>query len=233
LRRCWLSARMRCSLIEVPALWELRPAAGSRVDVTVLGRARWRRTHIAVHVTRDLPDCDRKQREGIPVTSVARTLLDLADVVPKPQLARAFEEAERIDHLDFRAIEDVCLRGRGRRGLAALLRVVAERSGPAPATRSELEKSFLELCREHRLPLPRVNEIVAGFEVDAVWPRQRLVVELDGYAFHRTRGRLRARPGPRRRSAARGLQSLRFTHRRLQREPAAIVVALRALILAG
>ncbi|MEK6277465.1 MAG: type IV toxin-antitoxin system AbiEi family antitoxin domain-containing protein [Actinomycetota bacterium] len=202
------------------ALWELRPAAGSRIDVTVRARARRSRPRIAIHVTRDLRDRDRVQRAGIPVTSVARTLLDLGGMLSEAQLARAVEEAERLDRLDLRAIDDVCLRGRGRRGLGALLGVLADHSDPVPLTRSELERAFLDLCHEHRLPLPRVNHFIAGFEVDAVWLGQRLVVELDGYAFHRTRG---AFERDRARDAAlllAGYRVLRFTHRRLEREPA-------------
>jgi len=101
------------------ALWGLRPAAGRRIDVTVRRRGRRDRPGIAVHVTRELRDRDRAQRVSIPVTSVARTLLDLAGVIPERQLSRAFEEADRADLLDLDAIEDICLRGRGRRGLGA------------------------------------------------------------------------------------------------------------------
>jgi very-short-patch-repair endonuclease len=215
------------------ALWELRPAAGARVDVTVPGRARRRRQGVAIHVTRELRDRDCAQREGIPVTSVARTLLDLAGVFPEPQLSRAFEQAERTGQLDLRAVEDVCLRGRGRRGLGALLRVLADQRGPAPAIRSELERIFLDLCREHRVPQPRINDFVVGFEVDAVWLRQRLVVELDGYDFHRTRAafeRDRARDTA---LQLAGYRVLRFTHRRLRQEPATIAETLRALLRAG
>lgn len=215
------------------ALWELRPAVGSLVDVTVCARARRSRSRIAIHVTRELRDRDCAQHAGIPVTSIARTLLDLAGVLSEQQLGRAFEEAERLHRLDLRAIEDVCLRGRGRRGLGALLRVSADQSGPPPVTRSELERIFLDLCREHCLPQPRINDFVAGHEVDAVWPPQRLVVELDGYAFHRTRA---AFERDRARDVAlqlAGYKVLRFTHRRLSREPAAIATTLRELILAG
>jgi very-short-patch-repair endonuclease len=212
------------------ALWELRPAGGRRIDVTVPGHGRHSRPRIAVHVARELPDRDRAMRAGIPVTSVARTLLDLAGVVPETQLARVFEEAERLELVDLRAVEDVCLRGRGRRGVGTLPRVLAEQNGLLPMTRSELERHFLAICREHGLPTPRVNCPVSGFEVDALWPRERLIVELDGYAFHRTRGafeRDRARDTA---LQLAGYRVLRFTHRRLQREPAEVAAALRALL---
>jgi very-short-patch-repair endonuclease len=212
------------------ALWGIRPAVGPRIDVTVRAAARRRRSRIAVHVTRELRGRDRARRAGIAVTSVPRTLLDLGGVVPAAQLARAFEEAERLDLLDMRAIEDVCRRGRGRRGLGALMRILADHTDSAPAIRSELERAFVDLCEVHRLSRPQVNALAAGFEVDALWPRQRLVVELDGYAFRRTRG---AFERDRHRDATlllAGYRVLRFTHRRLQREPAAIAATLRAAL---
>ncbi len=212
------------------ALWGLRPTASARIDVTVLGRARRARQGIATHVTRQLPDRDRAERAGIPVTSVARTLLDLAAVVPEHQICSAFEEAERLRLLDLRAIEDVCRRGWGRRGLGALLRVAADQSDPPAATRSELERAFLDFCQRQSLPPPRMNAIVAGLEVDAVWEPQRLIVELDGFAFHRTRA---AFERDRVRDSAlqlAGYRVLRFTHRRLMQEPGAIAQALRAIL---
>lgn len=212
------------------ALWGLRPAAGRRIDVTVRRRGRRDRPGIAVHVTRELRDRDRAQRVSIPVTSVARTLLDLAGVIPERQLSRAFEEADRADLLDLDAIEDICLRGRGRRGLGALLRLLADQTGPTPATRSELERVFLDLCDDHRLPRPRINALVAGFEVDALWPCQRLIVELDGYAFHRTRA---AFERDRDRDAGlllAGYRVLRFTHRRLEQDSSATAATVRAAL---
>jgi very-short-patch-repair endonuclease len=184
-------------------------------------------------VTRELLDRDRARRAGIPVTSVARTLLDLAGMLPERQLARAVEEAERLERLDLRAIEDVCLRARGRRGVGALLGVLADHSEAATATRSELERAFLGLCEDHRLPPPQVNRVIAGFEVDAVWPRRRLVVELDGYGFHRTRA---AFERDRARDAAlllAGYRVLRFTHRRVEREPAAVAATVRGALEAA
>lgn len=215
------------------ALWQLRPATGSRVDVTVGVCGRRSRPQIAVHATRNLLHRDRAEQARIPVTSVARTLLDLAEVLSGPQLARAVEEAERLQLMDLHAIEDVCRRGTGRRGLSALGALLNDYRGPAPATRSELERAFLDLCHVHGLPRPLVNQFVAGFEVDAFWPRQRLVVELDGYAFHRTRG---AFERDRARDAAlqlAGCRVLRFTHRRLEREPAEVAATLRRMLAAA
>ena len=168
--------------------------------------------------------------EGIPTTSVPRTLLDLADVALPRQLERAFREADRLQLLDLAAIRRLCDRSPGRRGLKALSGLVSENLGPLPATRSELERRFLDLCREAGLPMPAINVHVAGFEVDAVWIDQRLAVELDGHAFHRTR---LAFERDRLRDAAlqlAGFRVLRFTHRRLDREPAAVIETVRSML---
>ena len=113
-----------------------------------------------------------------------------------------------------------------------MLRTVAAQFGPAPTTRSELERAFLDLCDEKHLPKPQVNQLVCGFEVDLVWPLHRLVVELDGYAFHRTRGAFesdRVRDAVLQRA---GFRVLRFTDRRVRQEPDAIAETLRAMTLA-
>jgi very-short-patch-repair endonuclease len=212
------------------ALWELGVGAGTRVDVTVTAPARRSRQGVAVHETRELQDRDRARRNGIPVTSVARTLLDLAEVIPKRRLERAVEEAERLRLFDLRAIDDVCERGTGRRGLGALRAAVEAQRPSASFTRSELERILIDLCHENDLPRPRGNHWVCGFEVDAVWPEQRLVVEVDGYEFHRTRA---AFERDRARDAAlqvAGFRVLRFTRRGLEREREAVAPTLRGLL---
>jgi hypothetical protein len=185
-----------------------------------------------MHLVRNLHADDRAAREGIPVTSVARTLLDLAEAVSPTQLRRAFEEADRLELIDMRAIEQLLDRSRGRRGLKPLAALLATHRGPAPPIRSELERLFLDLCHRADLPPPTVNAHVEGLEVDALWAEQRLIVELDGYAFHRTRAsfehdRARARDAI---LQLAGYRVLRVTHRRLAAEPAAVAVAVRSLL---
>jgi Protein of unknown function (DUF559) len=185
------------------AAWDLLGYEGRRIDVIV--------------------------PRGIPVTSVSRTLLDLAEVVRVNLLERAFETAERLNLLDLMAIEELlsrCLRHRGRRALIDVLR----RHRVPFMTRSELERAFLELCRDAGLPLPLLNVIVEGFEVDAVWLECKLVVELDSHEFHLTRAafeRDRVRDAN---LQLAGYRVIRITHRRLQDEPEAIVATLRALL---
>ena len=185
-----------------------------------------------VHRTRRLDPEDRATEDGIPVTTVARTLLDLAEVLPAGDLARAIEASETLQLFDLRAVEDVIARSPGRRGLRPLRRAL-DAYRPAPFTRSPLEVRFLSLCRDAGFPQPAVNVEIAGLEVDAVWDDARLVVELDSRTFHDTsiafeRDRIRDAT-----LQLAGYRVLRVTHRRLLREPEAVLHTVRQLLGAG
>jgi hypothetical protein len=232
----WMAAVLACgqgallSHRSAAALWGFRPTAASRIDVTVTGRTRTGQAGIAVHNVRSLHAEDRDERDGIPVTSAARTMLDLAEVLTRSRLERAFDEADRLERIDLGALSRLLDRSRGRHGLKPLAAILAERHRPVPETRSYLERSFLMLCREAGLPPPLVNSRIEGFEVDMAWPDRGLVVELDGFAFHRTRA---AFERDRVRDAAlqlAGLRVLRVTARRLGEEPATVAEAIRSLL---
>lgn len=231
----WMAAVLACgpgallSHRSAAALWRLAADPSTRVDVTVAIAGRGARPGIDVHVTRTLLGLECAQRDGIPVTSVARTLLDLAEVVGGGRLARAVEEAERLRLLDLRQIEALSRRAFGRRGVPRLEAALADFRPPA-LTRSELERRFLRLLEGAGLPRPAVNAMVAGLEVDMAWRSQRLVVELDSYSYHRTRAafeRDRARDTT---LQLAGQRVLRLTSRRIDEEPAAITGTLRALL---
>ena len=168
-------------------LWNLK-TDGAKIEVTTVSSGRTRqRGSVLVHETSDLPKQDRAVLDGIPVTSLARTLVDLAAVVDPTRLGRTFEEAERIRKLDIRAIEAVLLRSNGRNGTKHVRALIAERR-PATDTREGLEREFAEIIRQAGLPVPVYNALIGGFLVDAAWMDRRLIVELDGYDFHdRTR----------------------------------------------
>ena len=186
--------------------------------MTVSNRSRSGQVGIALHRARSLHPEDRDECDAVPVTSVPRTLLDLAEVLPRRQLERTFEEAERLELLNLTAVSRLGERSHGRHGLKPLNSVLSETYAPLPETRSELERRFLDLCRAC-IPPPVTNVTVAGFTVDAYWPDRRLVVELDGFAFHRTRGafeRDRARDAE---LQLAGYRVLRITARRLERDP--------------
>jgi hypothetical protein len=143
-----------------------------------------------VYRTRLLVAQDVTVEDGIPVTSVARTLLDLSAVVRPSDLAVAIDRAERLGLLDLDAVVDVLDRANGRRGARALRQAIA---GYRPSTqKSELERRFRHLLEEDlHIPSPLFNALVDGetgiHEVDAHWPKERLAVQLDGFEFHRTR----------------------------------------------
>jgi hypothetical protein len=208
-------------------VWGLRGVGGGPVHVIAPGRSR---RGIVVHRARQLHDEDRAVRDGMPVTSLARTLLDLAEIGSRRDVERGIEEAERQRLFDLRAVERLLARSRGRRGQRALAAAMSDWLPDAELTRSELERHFLSLCRDAGLPLPAANATVEGHEVDAFWPNRRLVVELDSRAYHHTRAafeRDRVRDAT---LQIAGHRVLRVTHRRLEQEPAAVAEALRLLL---
>ena len=228
----WLAPVLACgkgallSHRSAAALWGLVRYRSSPIDVTSPdGRGR---PGIAVHeggIDRE----DRTEVDRIPITTVARTLFDFAEVVDLKDLERAFEEADRLRLLEMPALEAVCDRGHGRRALRPVRRLIEQARAPV-MTRTPLEDRVVELCREHRLPLPLTNVHVLDHEVDAYWPGARLIVEADSWQFHGHRAafeRDRARDSARQ---AAGYRVVRLTHRRIEREPAAVAAELRHLL---
>jgi hypothetical protein len=212
------------------ARWGLARQRASLIDVTAT-RGRQgidRRAGIFIHRGRLHPE-DADECGQIPVTTVARTLFDFAEYEPFHRLESAWEEADRLKLLQLRALEEVCERGYGRRALKPIRRLLDE-ARATTITRSPLEDEFAAFCRTYDIPPPTFNTNVLGFEVDALWPSQRLVVELDGFAFHYHRA---AFERDRTRDAAlqaAGYRTPRITHRRLHAEPAQIANELRTLL---
>nr|WP_246345315.1 type IV toxin-antitoxin system AbiEi family antitoxin domain-containing protein [Conexibacter arvalis] len=217
---------------DAAALHGLLSLERARIDVTSPRRMA-STARIDAHDRRALPADERTAIAGIPVTTVERTLVDLGEVVPAHRLRKALAEAERMRAADAHRLAAAMERTRGRRGggHAALTAALAElrRHGPQ-RTRSEAEDLFLDLVIEHRLARPRMNMLVDGAEVDAVWPAQRVAVEVDGAAYHWTDD---ARERDRRKSnrlAAAGWRVLRFDWWEVSEPPrrAAVAAALRA-----
>jgi hypothetical protein len=214
------------------AAWGLMPGAPSRIDVLTPDRGRKGAAGIALHRARRLDPKDVTTLRGIPITTVARTLLDLAVVLNGHRLERAIHEAEVLQLLDMGAVGGCVNRSNGHRGTGRLL---AAFSMPDPGdTRPGFEDLFLALWRPTKLPLPAFNAMVTTcarvYEVDVLWPDAKLVVELDGGAAHRTR---RAFEGDRRRDAAlaaEGYLVVRLTWRRLTEEGDAVIGELRRIL---
>lgn len=169
------------------ALHRLLPERGRRVDVATAAK-RASTNWIEVHGRQALTLADATRRGAMPVTTVARTLVDLASVVPRDDLERAVNEADVLGTLQLAAVESALGRTCGRRGggHAALRGVLLAHDGPQ-RLRSELERAFRRLVTAHDLPRPAHNARTCGWEVDALWARERLAVELDSWRFHRTR----------------------------------------------
>jgi very-short-patch-repair endonuclease len=170
---------------------------------------------------------------GIPVTSVARTQFDLAAVLSKRGLERAMHEAEVKGLTDRLSLWDLLARYPGRRG-ARNLRAVLGGEEPAGITDSDLEELFVEFLDEYGLPRPRLNATlpVRGklLRPDCMWPKQRLLAELDGRDVHRTD---QAFEGDRRRDRillVEGWRSTRITWRQLRDERDEIATDLRGLL---
>lgn len=206
-------------------VWDFQAAATRVVDVSVPRRRRGI-DGIATHRPRCLPPVDRTVEDGFRATTPTRTVFDLAGSLSRPRLQAIWEAAERRGLLDVVRLEQLCDDiGKGRRGTALVRSLAAEASSSEP-TRSELERRFAKLCRDHGLPPPRQNVSLHGFEVDVHWPEHGLVVELDGFEFHRTRA---AFDRDRRRDAiltAAGLRVLRLGWREVAEEPGVAVAAL-------
>jgi very-short-patch-repair endonuclease len=167
------------------AAWELRGEGGGRVDVSVGPGGRAKRAGLTLH-RRRLTAQEVTTLRGIPITTVPRTLLDLAaqGLTGRP-LESLIDKAEHRRLLDFSDLQRLTEANPARPGTPSVQAVLARYTTTAP-TRSELEERFLELCDAHGIPRPRTNQRVQGIEVDFHWPDKDLVVEVDGYAWHRS-----------------------------------------------
>lgn len=209
-------------------LWGMLRSSGDDVDVIISGRD-GRRPGMRVHRVRRLEARDRTIREGVPVTTPTRTLLDLADAVPTRELERAFEESHVRRLVDRRRLEALLARAPGRHGAAVLRALLGREAGPS-LTRSEAEARMLALVRAARLPRPRINARVKGREVDLLWDAQRLVVEVDGYAYHSSRSAFERDHLRDAELGAAGFRVMRVTWRLLVDQPEAVVARLAAAL---
>jgi Transcriptional regulator, AbiEi antitoxin/Protein of unknown function (DUF559) len=185
----WLAAVMACgpgaalSHRDAAALWELRRSNSALIDVIVPSQNGRRRSGIRIHRSSRLRRDEVTVRHGIPVTTVARTLLDLADVLDRQALKRAITEAEYLNRFDLAAINAVVKNNPGRRSA----KLIAAAGARQHRTRSVLEQRFLGLLERHGVEEPESGIWIEGCETDFVWRAAGLVVETDGVAAHGTR----------------------------------------------
>ncbi len=214
------------------ALWDLRPPIDGAIDVTDPLRSRIGHQGIRVHRSRSLAPQDRTVHRGIPVTSVHRAILDFAETAPAQQVRLAIEMADRQELYDGHAMDDLLARSPGRKGVKPLKTLRATMRGAAtPITRSELEDLFLARIREAGdIPEPQANVLIEGEWVDFAWVKQRLIVEVDGYQWHKTRADFE---GNRRRDTKlqlAGFRVMRPTAQRIRYEPDELVSDVRRML---
>jgi very-short-patch-repair endonuclease len=218
------------------ALWMIRPNSRERIDVTV-GHRSHSSPLILRHISQ-VPKDEQTIEEGIPVTTVPRTIFDLAATEPVDVVENLLREAEHLELRDRLSLRDLIERYPGRRGIrkvqAALERLEEE---PGGRKHSKLEERFAPFLRKHHLPLPRFNDwILLGdkrFKVDCHWPGTGQIVELDGWQGHKTRTAFREDRARDRQLKVAGYSVTHITWNQLDDEPGAVAADLRTLLLTG
>jgi len=184
---------------------------------------------VRIHRARRLEVADRVVVEGVPVTAVARMLLDLAAAVRFEQLERLVERSEERGLFDLRQVEELLARTIGHHGHGRLRRAIAIYK-PSSFTRSGLEKRFLELVVAAGLSQPHTNFVEHGFELDCYWPEFRFAVELDLFETHGTREAFERDRKRQEDLLLAGIQMIRVTGPRLEREPQEVVARVAKLL---
>jgi very-short-patch-repair endonuclease len=218
------------------ALWKLRGYSGGAIHVTV-PRKSTSTTRIRRHFSEVSAD-ERSVEDGIPATSVHRTIFDLAPSASVDDVVAMIKEAEYLNRFDRLSLPDLLERYPGKRGSRklrfALERLVEE---PPGRKRSKLEERFAPYLRRHRLSLPRFNDwILLGakrYRVDCYWPSLRLIVELDGWEGHSTKSAFQDDRARDRALRVAGYSVIHLTWNQLDDEPEAIAADLRALLNVG
>jgi very-short-patch-repair endonuclease len=210
-------------------LWGMRNGSRARIDVSV-PRHRRSTARLEVHVV-EMQDDEVTVEHGVPVTTPARTLLDLAAIVSPQHLKAAFDEAEVRRLTSPTSLDALVARYPGRRGTRAMTRVLARhRATGAAIPTSILERRLLTLLDAHRLPRPHINRRSDHGELDATWHEQRLIVECDGFATHGTREAFERDRARDRELVVAGWRVVRITWRQLRDDGETVARQLAALL---
>jgi hypothetical protein len=209
-------------------LWGISSIGPAPYAVTA-GVRRKRRPPIVLHYAEHLAPEDRALREGIPLTSLARTLLDMAASTRFDRLQRMLERTEDLRLFDLEPVESVLARNQGHRGAGPLSRAL-DLYRPAPFSRSGLERRFLALVRDAGLPQPVTGFNEAGYELDVYWPKQRFAVELDTFKTHGSRAAFERDRLRDEELKFAGIETIRVTDLRLRREPEKVIERVAQLL---
>jgi len=227
----WMAAVLVCgegaalSHGSAAALWGIGPEGTGRIDVSIRRHCGPSRSEIKTRIRPRLPARDVTRRHGIPVTTPVRTLIDQATELAPNRLERMVNEADKHDVIDpeaLRAALDDYAGERGVRPLRTLLDRLTFRLSD-----TELEVLFRPIAAKAGLPVPLTKEMVNDFEVDFYWPDLGLVVETDGWRYHRTAS-AQTRDAVRDQThTASGLTTLRFSHYQVAYEPEHVLQILQ------
>jgi very-short-patch-repair endonuclease len=207
------------------ALWDLAGWPASLGEVVTSEDRRPK--GIRVHLCRTLARRDFRMRQGIRVTSPARTLLDCAPGLTDKALARAVNDARLAHQLKPAHLADILLRCPNHAGARRLRSFTDFDTNP---TRSELEDAFLAFCEHFKLPRPKVNMKVGDYEVDFYFEAERLIVELDGYAYHSDRASFERDRTRDLDAKADGIETVRITHRQITKQPGRLAARLHKIL---
>ncbi len=200
----------------------LRPVASDPVDVLLVGHGAHSVPSIRVHRVKSIARCDFRWRYGIPVASPARALLDVADELDELELESALFSALDGGWVRPSQVVDVISRNPHVAGVA-VLRSLADQPEALQDTRSRYERRMLELLDQAQLPMPVTNASVAGHMVDMYWPALKLVIEFDGWEFHRGRSSFETDRLRDQNLVAGGHRVMRVTARQIDQRPLALV----------
>jgi predicted transcriptional regulator of viral defense system len=216
------------------ALWELREDRRASLDVTAPNRRGRIPKGIDAHRDSSLTPADRTSLHGIPCTSVPRTLLDLAAVVPVWELRKAISEAEVLRVLNHGAVRALIKRSRGRRGVARLRMLMDDIHPETKRTRSEMELLFLYMCDRAGLPRPEVNVTLyldgQPVKPDFLWRDAGLIVEADSRRYHDTDSAFQTDRRREQRLQLAGWRVSRCTWEQIEREPRVLAETIRGLL---
>ncbi len=210
-------------------LWELHEAAERPVEITVVGMDARSRPGLVVHRCARLRREEVRRHSRLAVTAPARTLVDLAGLLEPEELEAAYAIALRRRLVTPSQVTEA-LHSNGPAKGAARLRALATQDGSPRLTRSAYERMLLSLLRRAQLPAPAVNAQLLGMEVDLLWPRERLVVEFDGFGYHSSRRSFERDRLRDQRLVAAGYRVIRVTARQLDRTPEAVLARVAAAL---
>lgn len=219
----WMAAVLSCgpdallSHGSAAVLWGMAQT-GAGIDVVIPEGAYRRRPGIRVHRRSGLGAENRRQVAGIPVTDPISTLVDLASKPPDWKLERAINEADRLDLVDLETLRSTIDLLPPRPGLARLRRLL----GGQPLTDTGLERRFLAIARLAGTPVPETQMVLNGYRVDFYWSDLGLIVEVDGWRYHRTAGEQATDHRRDQTHMTAGLTTLRFAESQIRHEPAEV-----------